>query len=177
MLKYCKILDEETGLVQLGVGCSDEYYIAIGMQLRDVEQSEKDFNWYITEKCPHKTKEEKLEDKRVEKFFENETKRETFLMQGVEYKGILFDSDLEQKINIMATVQVMDEQETITWVGKDGVTSLVCDKYDLLAIGGLLSNMTTYVWQIRNPEIKTKIENAKTIEELDAIDISYEMGA
>ena len=29
MLKYCKIINEETGLVQIGVGCSYEYYIEI----------------------------------------------------------------------------------------------------------------------------------------------------
>ena len=41
MIKYCFITDEQTGLVQLGVGCPDEYYEEIGMKKRDVEQSEK----------------------------------------------------------------------------------------------------------------------------------------
>lgn len=67
MLKYCFIKDEETGLVQLGVGCPDEYYIEIGMQQRDVTQSEKDYQWYLTELCPHYTEEEKeqMERERV----------------------------------------------------------------------------------------------------------------
>lgn len=59
MLKYCFILDEETGLVQLGAGCDEAYYIEIGMQLRDVEQSEIDDAWYLSEKCPHYSEEEK----------------------------------------------------------------------------------------------------------------------
>lgn len=59
MQKYCFIKDEESGLVQLGAGCSEEYYISIGMKLRDVEQSEKDFQWYLKSKCPHYTEEEK----------------------------------------------------------------------------------------------------------------------
>ena len=59
MIKYCKILNEQTGLVQLGVGCSNEYYEEIGMVQRDVEQSEKDNQWYLSEKCPHYTPEEK----------------------------------------------------------------------------------------------------------------------
>lgn len=59
MIKYCKILDNETGLVQLGVGCSEDYYQEIGMTQHDVEQSEKDYQWYLTEKCPHYTEEEK----------------------------------------------------------------------------------------------------------------------
>lgn len=58
---YCKILDEETGLVQLGAGCSDEYYEEIGMAKRDVEQSEKDGEWYLENKCPHYTPEEKAQ--------------------------------------------------------------------------------------------------------------------
>ena len=58
MIKYCFIKDEETGLVQIGVGCPDEYYIEIGMEQRDVERSEKDEKWYLKDKCPHYTEEE-----------------------------------------------------------------------------------------------------------------------
>ena len=35
MIKYCFIKDEETGLVQLGAGCSDEYYEAICSTIRN----------------------------------------------------------------------------------------------------------------------------------------------
>lgn len=59
MIRYCKILDEEKGLVQLGAGCTDEYYIEIGMEKRQVKQSDIDFQWYLYEKCPMKSKEEK----------------------------------------------------------------------------------------------------------------------
>jgi hypothetical protein len=54
MRAYCKILDENTGLVQKGNGCPDEYYIAIGMEIRDIKQSDIDSEWYLTEKCPMK---------------------------------------------------------------------------------------------------------------------------
>jgi hypothetical protein len=37
MKKYAKIINEETKEVQIGVGCSDEYYQEIGMMLMDVE--------------------------------------------------------------------------------------------------------------------------------------------
>lgn len=59
MIKYCKVINESTGEVQLGAGCSDKYYVEIGMEQREVEQSEKDFKWYLLNKCPHYTKEEK----------------------------------------------------------------------------------------------------------------------
>ena len=64
MKKYCKIINEETGLVQLGAGCSDEYYKEIGMKLRNVEESEIDHEWYLADKCPHKSEEEKEEEER-----------------------------------------------------------------------------------------------------------------
>lgn len=34
---YAKIIDEQTKEVQVGVGCTDEYYIEIGMTLMDVD--------------------------------------------------------------------------------------------------------------------------------------------
>lgn len=63
MKAYCKIIDEETGLVQKGVGCPDEYYIEIGMEIRDIKQSDINNEWYLTEKCPMKP-EPTAEDRR-----------------------------------------------------------------------------------------------------------------
>lgn len=64
MFKYCKVLDEKTGLVQIGVGCSDEYYKEIGMESRNVQQSDIDGSWYIIDKCPMKTQEQKEQEER-----------------------------------------------------------------------------------------------------------------
>jgi len=108
------------------------------------------------------------------KYAENEKIRDEFLVSGVTYKDVVFDSDTDQKINILATVSTMSDADTINWYGKDGVSYVVCTKADLLAIGELITRTTAYVWQYRNPEIKDLIEKAQTIEELDAIDISYE---
>lgn len=54
MLKYCFIINKETGLVQIGAGCDEAYYIEIGMKQRDVTQSNLDNEWYLKEKCPIK---------------------------------------------------------------------------------------------------------------------------
>ena len=79
MLKYCKIIDEEKGLVQLGAGCDDVFYSAIGMTQHEVEQSEKDNQWYLADKCPHYTEEEiaEMEQQRIASLAL--TKREVFL--------------------------------------------------------------------------------------------------
>ena len=51
MKKYAKIIDEATKQVQVGVGCSDEYYIEIGMTLMDVEQAYNGL-WYVKGYAP-----------------------------------------------------------------------------------------------------------------------------
>ena len=172
MIKYCFIKDEESGLVQLGAGCSDEYYEAIGMKQRDVEQSEKDYQWYLTEKCPHYTEEEKFEIAKQNKIAENDEIRDTALLSGVTYQNVLFDSDTDQKVNLLATVNMMSDTDTITWYGMDN-QGLLCTKSDLMAIGGLITELHSYCWNM-NAYIKEQINNAQTMAELDRIEISYD---
>jgi hypothetical protein len=119
---------------------------------------------------------ERLEDLRNQKYRENETIREAFLVSGIEYRDILWDSDLEQKLNISVQVSTMGDEDTVVWVAMDGVTALECTKQDLLNIGGLLTKMTAYVWQFKNPAIKAAIAEAQTEEELNEIEIVYDMG-
>ena len=64
MLKYAKIVNEETGLCEVGLGTNDNFYRSIGMVELDVEQSDVDNSWYLAEKCPHKTEEEKEREER-----------------------------------------------------------------------------------------------------------------
>lgn len=51
MIKYARIINEETKEVQVGVGCPDEYYIEIGMTEMEVEQAYND-NWYVAGYTP-----------------------------------------------------------------------------------------------------------------------------
>ena len=64
MIKYAKIINEETGLCEVGLGTNINFYQSIGMEELDVQQSDIDNNWYLADKCPMKTAEEKeLEEK------------------------------------------------------------------------------------------------------------------
>lgn len=70
MLKYSIIVNEETGLCNVGLGDTDEdiqIYKSIGMVERNVLQSDIDSNWYLLELCPMYTQEEKdkLEEERI----------------------------------------------------------------------------------------------------------------
>lgn len=51
MKKYAKIIDNKTKEVQVGAGCSDDYYKEIGMTLMDVEQAYNS-NWYVDGYAP-----------------------------------------------------------------------------------------------------------------------------
>ena len=59
MIKYAKIINKETGLCEVGLGTNSSFYQSIGMIELDVQQSDIDGGWYLTEKCPMKTDEEK----------------------------------------------------------------------------------------------------------------------
>ena len=49
MLKYVKIVDENTGLCDVGLGDKSKYYVSIGMELKDVEKG-FDNKWYLSSK-------------------------------------------------------------------------------------------------------------------------------
>ena len=119
-----------------------------------------------------KTSTEALEQAKETKVQENDISRDEALLSGVTYKDVLFDSDTDQKVNLLATVSTMDEQQTIVWYGMDN-QPLECDKEDLINIGGLITQLHSFCWN-KNAEIKAEINSATTVEEVEAIEINYE---
>lgn len=64
MIKYAKIINEGTGVCEVGLGTNIDFYQSIGMTPLNVQQSDIDNAWYLAEKCPMKTDEQKeLEEK------------------------------------------------------------------------------------------------------------------
>ena len=109
MQKYCKILDDKTGLVQIGVGCPDEYYIEIGMEVRDVQQSDIDGEWYLTDKCPMKpipTKEEEAEQAKQARIAEIKEELEQIDIQAVRpLRAIVSNTATEFDTNKLSTLE------------------------------------------------------------------------
>lgn len=64
MIKYAQLINEETGLCSVGTGTNTEFYKSIGMVELDVQRSDIDNAWYLTEKCPMKSDEEKAKEER-----------------------------------------------------------------------------------------------------------------
>ena len=62
MIKYAQLINEETGLCSVGTGTNTEFYKSIGMVELDVKQSDIDNAWYLAEKCPMKTAEQKIKE-------------------------------------------------------------------------------------------------------------------
>lgn len=178
MIKYCFIKDEETGLVQLGAGCSDEYYEAIGMEKRNVEQSDIDFQWYLKEKCPRKSKEQKFKEAKEAKYQE--------ALQGA-YNFINYESfyRFDEENSIEATdgnigkftgyiVGFMSGALThVTWTSKEDnvieFTSLEEVQRVLMGLGAI----QTDVWSRQFVEYKNRISKAVTIKEVETIEIDY----
>ena len=62
MKLYGTIIDNNTRLCSVGTGTNVEFYESIGMVEVDVQQSDIDNAWYLAEKCPMKTDEEKAKE-------------------------------------------------------------------------------------------------------------------
>ena len=177
MLKYCFITDEQTGLVQIGVGCPDEYYIEIGMEQRDVEQSEVDYQWYLTEKCPHYTEEEKLQIAKENKYSEALDKAYNFEQNGsVEYKNCVFEMSLSNRNNLDNTQEALEKsgQTETTWNDKnDELITLTVDDIQYIRLNLILGRIQQ-LWISDYPSYKQQIEQATTVKEVEAIEIVYE---
>lgn len=116
--------------------------------------------------------EKKLQEAKELKVQENDTARDEALLQGVTYKDVLFDSDTDQKVNLLATVSTMSDKDTITWFGKYN-QPLECSKQDLVDIGGLITMLHAFCWN-KNSQIKQQISLAKSVSEVEFIEITYE---
>ena len=110
--KYCKIINEETGLVQLGAGCSDEYYKEIGMKLRNVDQSDIDNMWYIEDKCPHKSEEQKEQEEK-ERIHNLSMTRSDFFDATIKAWGADSSDLLPVIVGILGTLPISDIEKKI----------------------------------------------------------------
>ena len=150
-----------------------EYQILkVGEELQAWGYDEFDTAEIIKPSLPEPTPEQKLENAKITKTQDNDTLRDEALNRGVTYNNILFDSDTDQKANLMGAIFQMGDADTVEWFGMNN-DSLICTKEDLLNIGGLITQLHSFVWN-RNAEIKEQIKEATTIEEVEEININYE---
>ena len=97
MIKYARIINEETGLCEVGLGTNEEFYKSIGMTQQNVDLSDVDNNWYLFGKCPHKSEEEKKKEE--QEHIANLTCTKRVLVLMLEQMGIDYFEKLEPMIN------------------------------------------------------------------------------
>lgn len=93
MIKYAKIINEETGLVEVGVSTNINFYKSIGMIPLDVQKSDIDGNWYLSEKCLMKSDEEKYaeESERIARLYLTgaDVERGIYKAKGMDFDDIV----------------------------------------------------------------------------------------
>lgn len=119
-------------------------------------------------------KAKELENAKALKFAENIEKRNERLNAGVLYKGVMFDSDTDSKVNIMGAVATLPDEAVVGWNSMDNQT-VELTKVELNELGGLLVALTSLIWGENglNVQFINAINSAQTIEELGAIEINY----
>ena len=119
MLKYCKIINEEKGLVQVGTGTNENFYKTIGFTLQEVE--EIDGVWYLQGKAPAPD----LEVLKLKKKEELKQARDLYLVE----KGYNFsDNDLFNIVNLIGFTQ--EEKDNYIAFIKDNLKV----KYDIFTL-------------------------------------------
>ena len=176
MLKYAKVIDE-TGKVIIGNGTNAEFYISQGFELLEVEKSEVDNMWYLADKCPHKSDEQLLQEAKEAKYAEALTKAKDFIDNEAVYQ-IDENSSIEAtdgnigKLTAYALGFQTGAFEEVQWTTKeDNVITLTAE--NLLPILMGLGTIQSAVWNIEYVNYKQQIEEAETIEEVEAIEINY----
>lgn len=160
------------------IGAQDGYYIvekSLGELISANPLKYKIVDDEIVEKTDEELAQYKLALAKDYKLSENQIKRDARLNAGVMYKGILFDSDVDQKTNLQFMAASMSDEDTIVWNGKNN-DPLECTKEDILGIGAKIAELTLSIWGQDGLNISyiSAIEAAETVEDVEAIEIDYE---
>lgn len=115
MLKYAKIIDENTGEVEVGIGTDVEFYESIGMELMDVEQG-YDGGWYLAGKAPVKT----VTKAELTAFVSAEADKIayggiTIIANGQEYLFKTTTDNITRCNSVLAMFEVLPDDTVIPW--------------------------------------------------------------
>lgn len=102
-IKYAKIRNNETGVCDVGLGTNTKFYKSLGYKELDVQQSDIDGNWYLINKCPMKSDEEKAKDE--QKQINHLTCTALDLIQFVKNLGVT-DEVILQYLNSNPSIQL-----------------------------------------------------------------------
>ena len=165
MLKYRKVINNETHECEVGLGTDEDFYKSLGMELGEVEQT-FDGRWYELGFVP----EPPLADLKLAKREEINRARDAAEQGGFSYLGNVFDSDTVSCLRISCAAQSMElapSSSTITWTCQDNST-IDLTPTDLKGLVATLA-MHSNACHEKATALKEKIEAAQTAEELAVI--------
>lgn len=181
MIKYAKIINELTGLVEVGLGTNADFYKSIGMCELDVQQSDIDSNWYLSEKCPMKSEGEKLQQAKQAKYTEANTGARAYLESGEALFELEADKHIEAtdgnigKLSAYALSFItgtLQSEDVIYWNTKEDETIALTQEQLSTVLQGI-GQVQAEVWNIKFPAYLARLEAAQTVEDVDAIVIDY----
>ena len=184
MIKYAKVINEQTGLCEVGIGTNSKFYKSIGMKEQDVSQSDIDGKWYLSDKCPMKSNETKLAEAKQAKLNEATDKAYSFEnkdalitvsatnMMSRSSETYHIEATLTNNIKLSAYAQALDESETLPWNTKENVNVLL-NKAACTTLTELMSQLNAKLWIVDFPTFLAQIEAAQTVEDVEAIEIVY----
>ena len=184
MIRYAIVINEETGLCNVGTGTNDKYYESIGMTLQDVELSDVDNYWYLADKCPHKPEEQVLQEAKQAKANEANVKAYEYINSGdalyefEEGKHIEATDGNIGKFTAYALAYVtgqLQPTDTVVWNTKEDETVELSQEQVSIILNGL-GVVQAIIWTVQYPAYLTQIEDAETVEEVEAIVIEYSTG-
>ena len=185
MIKYAKVINAQTGLCEVGIGTNSKFYKSIGMKEQDVSQSDIDGKWYLSDKCPMKSDEDKLAEAKQAKLNEATDKAYSFEnkdalitvsatnMMSRSSETYHIEATLTNNIKLSAYAQSLDETSTLPWNTKENVNVLL-NKAACTTLTGLMSQLNAKLWTVDFPTFLAQIEAAQSVEDVEAIEIVYQ---
>ena len=173
MKVYAQIIDEETKQVNIGTGTNTTFYKSIGMTEMEVEQA-YDGSYYLKGYAPTQNLDELKSDKLSEltaitSKFDNQLVNTDMIIKSS--LGFTINADLRSQNNLRGLIAV--GVESVNFVTADNsVKSLTLEQLNVLLNECAQNIQRLYLlkWQYRE-----QIEQAKTVEELNAIKFKFTM--
>ena len=173
MKVYAQIIDEETKQVNIGTGTNITFYKSIGMTEMEVEQAYNG-QWYVAGYAPAQPIEEVRQTKLSElttitsKFDNQLVNNEMVISSSLGFK---VNADLRSQNNLRGLIAVGIEPVNFM-TADNSVKSLTLEQLNILLNECALNGQHLYLlkWQYR-----ARIEQAKTVEELNAIEFNFTM--
>lgn len=119
------------------------------------------------------TQEEVLSDLKQSKLDENTNKAKQAIEDGyVIFKEAEFETNSQTVGDLTATMLMLDDEDVYRWLSKDDKV-IELNKLDFVELGKLIAGYKNSVWNNKYISYKEQIEQATTIDELEAIVIDY----